>query len=41
VKSFKEYEQKEEKAKKRVDSPQYFKKTGDSFAFARILCSLL
>jgi hypothetical protein len=34
LKSFKEYEQKEEKAKKILDSPQHFKKTGDSFALA-------
>lgn len=41
VKSYKEYEEKEEKEKKIFDSPQCFKKAGDSFALARILCSLL
>jgi hypothetical protein len=35
VKSFKEYEEKEEKAKKIFDSPQYFKKTGHSLPGGR------
>jgi hypothetical protein len=35
VKRFKEYEEKEEKAKKILDSPQYFKKTGHSLPGVR------